>query len=394
MSPINKKKYMKLVLGSFDRESRDKRELEVARDYGFDISVCCSEYSEKYREEDSIRNLKVFTYKTKNSTGLGNQIENIIKIIRIVKIIVQSDLDVICCHDLWALLIGYLAKVLLVFSNNISLIYDSHEFELGRASRRTKLTTKFVRFIEGYLIHRVKFSIVVNDSISKKIKEIYSLTKSPIVIRSIPYYSDFDNKVIYRQKKVFYKQYGFSSNSLILMYHGAIQRDRGIELLIECVSEVKKVHLIILGDGNEKYIGFLKEYCSFLEVQDKILFLPAISSNNLWKIVGIADLGVVLIPGVYESYKMMLPNKFFENIQSEVPVLCSDFPEIRKIVDKYKIGILVDPDDKKQIIETIKNINNNREQLDLLKRNVLIAKSELTWGNEQKKLMRAYSKYL
>ena len=51
------------------------------------------------------------------------------------------------------------------------------------------------------------------------------------------------------------------------------------------------------------------------------------------------DAGSIILETRFVSYYLSLPNKFFENIQSLVPVITGPLPEMRRIVEQYGIGI-------------------------------------------------------
>ena len=100
---------------------------------------------------------------------------------------------------------------------------------------------------------------------------------------------------------------------------------------------------------------------------------------------------VTVIPAV-KSYYYMLPNKFFENIQSETPVIVSDFPAVGTIVDQYEIGIKVDPEVPESIAAAICRMREDKEFYRTCKENLKQAKEELCWENEKKALLEAYQR--
>lgn len=184
-----------------------------------------------------------------------------------------------------------------------------------------------------------------------------------------------------------------NNESFIIMYHGAVTKGRGIETLIDVVSINMNIVLFVLGDGSENYIEELKRQAQ--QVADgRVAFHPAVPYQELWKYVGAADVGMVTIPAGCKSYYYMLPNKLLENIQCLTPIIGSDFPEIRKIVDKYRIGLLCDPTSIEEINRCIEVMRLDKEFYLQCKKNLLTAKQDLCWENEKKVLIDAMNTYL
>lgn len=109
--------------------------------------------------------------------------------------------------------------------------------------------------------------------------------------------------------------------------------------------------------------------------------------------MGTTDVGIMTIPAVTESYYYGLPNKLFENIQGLTPVIGTHYPEMKKIIEGYDIGISVDPNNVLAISEAIKTMRENKEMYVKFKKNLLKVKEKLHWGNEKKKLEKFFDDF-
>ena len=92
----------------------------------------------------------------------------------------------------------------------------------------------------------------------------------------------------------------------------------------------------------------------------------------------------------FKSYYFSLPNKFFEAIQSETPLVINQYPEMVQIMDHYKFGLHVDTSDIDQVINALEKMRGDTDFYNECKKNIAVAKKELCWENEKKELMRAY----
>lgn len=387
------KKFVKYICSSFDNESRDKREISVVSEFNCEVIVCSLGKSEIIETTNQYINHQRENNLSKN---------NILRKFQIVynylwkypRDLRKQRADCISCHDLKALFIGWLSTSFTKKSKKPSLIYDSHEFEIGRNTiRKRNLLVKFgIKKLEKFLMNRCEFSIVVNDSIANEIKKMHRLKNEPIVVRNIPNYWTMDENICKLKREELCEKFGIPRETFIIMYHGAIVRGRGIEKLIEVTSKTVNVVCMILGQSEKKYMQTLIQLSEEIGVSQKVIFHDAVKNDVLWQYIGAADVGMITIPPVTKSYYYMLPNKLFENIQAQTPVIASDLPEIRKIIDAYDIGLLVDPNNTNQILQAIEKMRANKDEYNRFKRNMEVAKRQLCWENEKSILKDAYAK--
>ena len=250
-------------------------------------------------------------------------------------------------------------------------------------------------------IRRSVFTVVVNDFIADEVARIYNLDRRPIVIRNIPKPWDMNPIECVEVRNSFMKElrscmkescsYDLGSEGLfLLMYHGALINDRGIEAAIDVLAKNEGVYLILMGNGEDEYIGELRDRAKEIGVSDKLLIMNAVPQDEIWKYVGAVDVGMVLLLPTCENHLYSLSNKFFENIHALTPVICSDFPAMKEIVDKYRIGLTCDPTNLEAISDCVERFRTDRDFLSLCKKNTSIAKRDLNWENEKSLLASAY----
>lgn len=178
--------------------------------------------------------------------------------------------------------------------------------------------------------------------------------------------------------------------NFIIMYHGALTTGRGIENLINAISHFDDVGLVILGNGSIDYTAHLKQNILKNQVSDKVVMHRAVPIEQLWKYVGAADVSMATIEFSAKSYYFALPNKFFESIQSMTPIIASDGPEMKRIIEKYQIGLTCNPDNVADICYCIEEMRSDKGFYDSCKNNLKKAKEELCWEREKEVLRRAF----
>ena len=188
---------LKLASNTWENASRDKRELSVFRELGYDVLVMAKGKPEDKGRVEEIDGYRVMRYSTRPLGGrVPAQINRFFSLFTWTSYVRKLKPDVISAHDLMpCLIIAWLSTWFQ--RKKPKLIYDSHEFELGRntGGRRGKIATFMIGKTEKFLMKRCVLSIMVNDSIADEVQRIHKLKERPLVIRNVPEYWTIDPEV-------------------------------------------------------------------------------------------------------------------------------------------------------------------------------------------------------
>ena len=258
----------------------------------------------------------------------------------------------------------------------IPLIFDSHEYfpEVPELVNRPKVKKVWER-IEQMFVPKVKYGYTVCESIANIYKTKYGTSLE--VVRNLPFRRTEQIKVKKAEK-------------YLIMYQGAINIGRGIELVMEAMKYIDNATLIIAGDGD--IIDQIKEKSKEEGLEGKIEILGRLPMFKLKEYTAKACLGFSLEENLGLNYYYALPNKLFDYIQAEIPVITSDFPEMANIVNTYKIGKTTNERDPEKLAEIIIEMLQNKELRAIWKQNLEKAASELCWENEKHVLIGVYKK--
>jgi len=94
-------------------------------------------------------------------------------------------------------------------------------------------------------------------------------------------------------------------------------------------------------------------------------------------------------PRVSQSYIHSVPQKFYESIQAGVPVLASDFAEMRRLVEAHQIGGCAPPLDAQAIADAVLELTSGAVSAEEWKRRCKRAADALTWEEEVRQLLDA-----
>lgn len=379
-------KFLKLMLCPYRIEARSRREIEVVKDLIGAANTAVVELGDKECKTE-IDGSTIYTYPMRFSGGVFARLPNFFRLAMNIR---RLSAEVISCYDISALTIAWISTLFLPKKSKPYLVYDSHEFELGRNSSRSKFDFFCVKMMENFLIKKSVFSIMVNDTIADEVMRIYKLKERPIVVRNVQDYVEVDKNVIREYREMFYLKYDIKPSDFIVMYHGAIMNGRGIETIIKAVKSLDDVKVIILGFGRQDYINNLFKMVEDLQLSTKVFFHEAVDQTELWKYVGASDAGIVAINNICLSYYYSLPNKFFQNVQAHTPIIGVDFPEIKRMIEKYNIGLVCNSDSPDNLRYSILKLKDDKKLYSIFKLNLETVAKELCWEKEKIKLTNAY----
>jgi glycosyltransferase involved in cell wall biosynthesis len=388
-------KVIKFLLTDILFDSRDKREISLLNELGHQVLVICSGVkSEKILNDEGIPIYKIESLNlTKKQPKIGRILRILLRYNYFRKLLISFEADCISCHDLFALIIGWSSTWFIRKAKCPHLVYDSHEFEAERDADRSPFSTWIIIHIERFLVHRTAFNIMVNDTIAEEVRKLHKLSVRPFVVRNVPFYWQIDYSVCSQRRKELLSLLNISPSEdyFIIMYHGGLQKGRGIENVIYSVSKMDRIIAVVLGNGSTEYVKSLHDLILEQEVFDKVILHSAVPIEILWQYLGASDVGIVNLENICKNHYYALPNKLSENIQSETPIIGSNFPEISGIIKGYDIGLICNPHDINDIVTKIKEMRSDKEQYAKFKVNLKITKKQLCWEVEKEVLKKAYS---
>jgi glycosyltransferase involved in cell wall biosynthesis len=247
----------------------------------------------------------------------------------------------------------------------VNLIYDSHELftQVPELLNRKKVQAIW-KWIEYEIVPKLRYAVTVNYSIATIYRRLYGTRFR--VVRNVPERLD-----LIQPKK--------SPGKKIIIYQGALNMGRGLELVIDAMQYLPDALFLMVGTGDiEKE---LEQRVKQRKVEDRVEFRGRVLPEDLFEHTLKADLGISLEEDLGLNYRYSLPNKLFDYIQCRVPVLCSALPEMSRIVDSYGIGVSTRERDPEKIAGIIRYMLKERsggawrEALDR-------AAIELCWENE------------
>lgn len=284
--------------------------------------------------------------------------------------------EMLLSNDLDTLLPNFLIARLL----RIPLVYDSHEYFCGVPEIQGRWVKKIWLGLERYIFPRLEHVWTVNESIAQLYESDYA--KRPRVFRNI--------SPVPSVEKVSRASLGLSEKGFIAINQGSgMNVDRGLEEALEAISRMPDWSLLLVGSGDA--IPALKLKAKEKGWSDKVIFVDRVPYATLLQYTRCADVGLSLDKDTNINYRFSLPNKIFDYLHSDLPVVTSQVVEVAKIVEEFGIGLTVNPEDIDALRNTIATVGASKKSYRVALEK---AQNSLTWEKEQVPLRAFYAQFL
>lgn len=286
-------------------------------------------------------------------------------------------------HDPELILVGLLLRW-----KGKKVIFDIHEniaqqIKVKRWVPFRKIISKSFFFFD-LICSKFFFLILAEKSYERKYKK---WTSRFIIIQNMP-------------DIVFFKKYEVGlRNSNGIFYVGGISENRGIITLVEALRILKNngtdFHFHCIGKFNpefkkDKLLGKIKQY----ELNDFVTFYGRLEIEKAYQYSKNCSVGVSILKPI-ENYIDSYSTKIFEYMSISLPVVTSNFELYRNVIENYKCGICVDPENPEQIAAAIEYLLLNKDVANQMGENGRKAVEErYNWNRENKKLLQFYKELI
>lgn len=298
---------------------------------------------------------------------------------RVYKKALAENADIYHLHDPELIPIGIKLK-----KHGKKVIFDSHEDVPKQLLGKPYLNPFLLKVLswvyaryEKWALRKLDYIIAATPTIRDKFAEWHS---NVIDINNYPVPEELTNDIPYQDRP------------LNITYVGGISVIRGIREIVKAMDLSKKdVHLKIA--GNFISTSLRQEIIQY-KGWEKVDELGFLNRGEVKSLLSQSRLGLVtLLPAV--NYLDSLPVKMFEYMAAGIPVVASNFPLWKDIIDSNNCGICVDPLKPKEIVSAIDWLLEHPKEADQMGRNGLQAvKDKYNWKNEENKLLKVYKELL
>lgn len=296
-------------------------------------------------------------------------------VIEVYKKSLEINAEVYHFHDPELIFVGYLLK-----KKGKQVIYDVHEdvptqilYKQWIPKTLRSVVSNTFKFVENSISKKFDGIITATPLINDRFKAIGCNTEN---INNYPILAEFDQQ---QGDQVIQKE-----NSVC--YVGGITYVRGIKEMVSALP---------LCDANLLLAGNFLDNCNEEEIKElegwnKVVELGYVDRTAIQTILQKSKAGLVVLHPI-RNYIDSLPIKMFEYMSSGLPVISSNFPLWKQIINDAKCGICIDPLNPKEIAEAIQWIIDNPEEARKMGENgKRMVRTKYNWEAEELKLVAFY----
>lgn len=293
--------------------------------------------------------------------------------------------DVYHLHDPELLTIALILK-----RKGKKVIFDSHEAYYLQIQQKKyipflfrNIISKAYRLFEKIILKQIDAVICPGTIMGKNIFKPFA--RKTVFIDNLPKLEDIKRNLGCLSKDD-------KKNFREICYVGSLSKERGTTNLVLAAYRANAVLYLAGKFSSQEYESELKKMNEYKCVK----YLGYLDKKEIYKLYNKVSIGMCTLLGVGQYNKGdNLPTKVYEYMLGGLPVILSDFPYNRKMVEKFDFGIVVNPECIKEITNKINLLledSKMRKRMAENGRNLVLEK--LNWKEEEKKLLNLYETLL
>ncbi len=264
--------------------------------------------------------------------------------LRALPVIRQLRPDVIHCHDLDTLPLGWWASR----SLGVALVFDAHEnYPDMMVGHLPSIVVKMLRQLERRLVPRCDLVITVGNRLAEHYRQMGASQAVVVGNWKDPADFKFPAETIAQTRQ----ELGLRNGVIAICFVANLSPATRFEPLMAAIAGDRRFALVIGGDGPQAKIAR-----SYAHKYDNIIYLGRVNPNRVPLITASCDI-------VYFGYDERIPhahwavpNKLYEAIAAGKPILSGDCGEVGELLRIEECGILTDTKDPNCLIHTLEQI--------------------------------------
>jgi phosphatidylinositol alpha-1,6-mannosyltransferase len=225
------------------------------------------------------------------------------------------------------------------------------------------LKTARKKWLAGKILKNAENIICMNNYVAGLVKEFVGVKEAVKVAMVNP---GVENHIAHSTEHITKLRHKYNlENKIVLFSMGRLVKRKGVDMVLKSLPEALKVApnlVYVIGGGgvDEEYLKNLAQNTPLIKGAGGIIFLGKISDEEKWEWFNLCDIFIMPsrdMDGDFEGFGIVL----MEANSVGKPVIAGDSGGISDAVENGFNGLLVDPNDKNDIIYAITKLAKDKE---------------------------------
>ena len=205
------------------------------------------------------------------------------------------------------------------------------------ALQRGSALHKVLTALEAWLYRNAERIIVVTDGWEE---HFASLGIDPAKLQVIPNGTEPKDFIVDADRETLRREYGIDGTTAI--FAGSHGPKDGIPLILNAAAKLDGINFVLIGDGSAKDEAIAEAKARNLT---NVEFRDPIPKSELPRLLRACDVGLHVVAPLDVFNKGMSPNKLFDYLASDLPVVTNARIPLQRVISDDEVGAVVDPDD-------------------------------------------------
>jgi glycosyltransferase involved in cell wall biosynthesis len=314
-----------------------------------------------------------------------------------------STIDLLPLERYWSKIGGIAFAIQEISFSILSLFSDSlikADLIYTRSKILNLLASQFTNVDIVYEAHKRGKNKWLDKTIAKRAKAIVTITKS---IQKT--WKQLGAKTIYAPDGVSNEFFISSSrnsarkilklpqNKSLIGYIGnlvTLEKEKGIKTLLQAIQKIENQEEIVccIAGGPEKWKEKYQYFTNQLSIKDKVIFAGHVDFKKVPTYLKAMDVLIIPFPNQPHFAYNASPLKLFEYMATGRPIVASDLPSIREILDE-NTAYFAEPDDPQSLAKTISKALKDSQNSKKIARMAREKARHYTWSKRVEKILAA-----
>jgi len=253
---------------------------------------------------------------------------------------------------------------------NIPVLFESHDFyaDLSVRDDLEKRKKRREERLEKKFIPKLSAVICLQNSQIEQYKRIFPNTKFCLARTGL----NIPEEIKKRRKKY-------------ITYIGSFDHLKGINTLLEAMKFIEYgFQLLLVGAKTRQELDMLDDKRINMALFDRVIVEGWLPKNKIKKYLEKTLIGVVPLEDTFFNRYLTSPLKLFDYYSFNIPVIASDLPTCRELVEENKTGLFFQPGNTQDLAQKITGLLENPDKLKEMSEYIEGISEKYSWDNRGK----------